>query len=62
MIELYLIISIVSGVPKIDTYQTAFDACSNFDPSTQHIYKQTIDRRDKVTIAEGSCQVIKQFR
>lgn len=63
MIELYLVVSLMSG--QLQTYKNVQDACSVVESVSSSdrvkLYKETIDRREDVKVEEGSCQPVKQF-
>ena len=63
MIELYLILTVVNGVPAITSYPTETVACSAADAavSPSVLIKETIDRHDAATFVVGTCQPTKRF-
>jgi hypothetical protein len=60
MLEVYLLITLATGQPI--AYATQKEACATFDGATTKLYQETIDHKGNVTLTEGTCEVIKQFR
>ena len=66
MLEVYLIVAVLGGVPKVEVYQDMNDACVSFQASQQiagapHIYKETLDKHNVPSVTEGDCRPLQKF-
>ena len=62
MIELYLLVSLAGGTPKVTGYQTEAQACAEFGSQPgAHIYKVEASKRDEPKLTEGLCAPVQQF-
>ncbi len=65
MIETYIILSMLAGSPKFDSFRDIQNACAEYEAVSGkgevHIYKATLDKNDLVILSEGFCKPVKQF-
>ena len=64
MIELYVLLTLVNGNPKLESFQDIQQACNAFESASSaspRIYKESLDRKDNATFSEGDCKPLKQF-